>query len=238
VYRKDEVTGMSDGEKTRREHVASETLHIATFGEEDKDAIIAAIRYLPISKLILLTVKGQKEVASRFAGSIGRTLKVETQVYEIAKPLIYNTLIILKNILSDSREHFDDIIMNASSGDKQLGCAAMTAAFINGLKTIVVDEGKPVLLPIIRMRYDEVISEAKLNILRALERVGGSVKDLTELSQLTNYGKPLLSYHIKGSEDSKGLMDLGLVQVSRPRGGSSEIRVTEVGRMLLAGISR
>ncbi|MDJ0269087.1 MAG: hypothetical protein NXY59_00780 [Aigarchaeota archaeon] len=63
------------------------------------------------------------------------------------------------------------------------------------------------------------------------------MKDLTELSSLTGYGKPLLSYHINGSEDSKGLLQLGLVRVEKQRRGRSSISITELGKMLLAGLS-
>lgn len=96
--------------------------------------------------------------------------------------------------------------MNPSSGYKQLVHAALTSAFINGLKTIAADGDRPVLLPIIKLSYNGVISEAKMNILKSLDMAGGSVADLTELANLTGYGKPLLSYHINGAEGSKGLV--------------------------------
>jgi DNA-binding transcriptional ArsR family regulator len=130
----------------------------------------------------------------------------------------------------------EDIVVNVSSGDKQLGCAALTSAFINGLKTMAVDGDTPVLLPIIKLSYDEVISETKMNILKALDKAGGSVSDLTELASITGYGKPLLSYHINGAEDSKGLVQLGLVEVKKYRKGRLGITITPLGRMLLASI--
>jgi len=34
------------------------------------------------------------------------------------------------------------------------------------------------------------------------------------LRDISGYGKPLLSYHIKGAEDSKGVVELGLVDGS------------------------
>ncbi|MEM4297706.1 MAG: DUF6293 family protein, partial [Nitrososphaerota archaeon] len=123
-------------ENPRHHRLARETLHIVTFGAEDKDAIVVGIRYLPVSKLILITMEGSKEAASIFAGRIGETLKLQTEVYEVRKPLLYNTLILFREILEREGSRYEDIIVNVSSGDKQLSCAALTAAFINGLKTI------------------------------------------------------------------------------------------------------
>ena len=59
------------------------------------------------------------------------------------------------------------------------------------------------MLPPMKLSYTEMVSEVKLNILRALDKAGGSVDSLDELSKLTDYGKPLLSYHIHGSEDAE-----------------------------------
>jgi hypothetical protein len=78
-----------------------------------------------------------------------------------------------------------------------------------------------------------MVSEVKLNILRALDRAGGEVDSLDELSKLTNYGKPLLSYHIHGSEDARGLIDLGLAEAMRHSRGKTKVTLTTLGKMLL-----
>ncbi|MDJ0269088.1 MAG: hypothetical protein NXY59_00785 [Aigarchaeota archaeon] len=155
-------------EEKVKQDIARDTLHIATFGEEDKDAILVGIRYLPITKLILVTVESERENAHIFAGQLATALKIATEVHVIEKPLLYNTIMRFRKIVEENKGRFDEIIVNASSGDKQLGCAALTASFINGLKTIAIDGNHPVLLPIIRLSYNEIISEAKMNILKAL----------------------------------------------------------------------
>ncbi|MEM4312299.1 MAG: hypothetical protein QXX95_07915 [Nitrososphaerales archaeon] len=138
--------------------------------------------------------------------------------------------------MKEETEKFDEVIVNPSRGDKQLGCCNNAAIFINGLKTIIIDEGKPVLLSIIKLSYSEAISEAKIKILRAMERAGGSVKSLTHLSELTDYGKPLLSYHINGDEKTKGLLQLGLISIVRKEGKRRPITLTDIGRIFLAGL--
>ena len=74
----------------------------------------------------------------------------------------------------------------------------------------------------------------------ALVKNGGEVESLEKLKELTDYGKPLLSYHVQGAEDSQGLAELGLVEVRKGERGkerrqSHDPRKTtdarQVGRM-------
>ena len=60
--------------------------------------------------------------------------------------------------------------MNVSCGDKMIGCAALSAAFINGIKAFGTDEkGSPLLMPILKLSYNEIISESKIKILKATD---------------------------------------------------------------------
>jgi len=106
---------------------------------------------------------------------------------------------------------------------------------VNGLKAIAIVKGEPLLLPVLKFSYDRLISDTKLNILKAIQKNGGQVESLEVLMELTGYGKPLLSYHIQGAEDSQGLADLGLVDVSRGDRGRSIIQATTLGRLLTLG---
>ena len=64
---------------------------------------------------------------------------------------------------------------------------------------------------------------------------GSEVESLEKLKELTDYGKPLLSYHVQGAEDSQGLVELGLVEVRKGDGGKSIIKATTLGRLLTLG---
>ena len=45
-------------------------------------------------------------------------------------------------------DDFDQILMNVSAGDKMIGCAALSTAFVNGIKTFGMDqEGCPNVTP-------------------------------------------------------------------------------------------
>jgi hypothetical protein len=92
-----------------------------------------------------------------------------------------------------------------------------------------------VMLPPMKLDYTEMVSDVKMDILRALDNAGGEVQSLDELRNLTNYGKPLLSYHINGSEDAKGLIDLGLAESIRGPRNTTTVTLTTLGKMLLVG---
>ena len=108
-------------------------------------------------------------------------------------------------ILRKEKENYQDVIFNVSSGEKLLGCAALSAAFVNGLKAVAIVNGEPLLLPVLKFSYAELISEPKLQILRALEALQGNAKSLVDLEAKADVEKSLLSYHIRGGRESTDL---------------------------------
>ncbi len=94
--------------------------------------------------------------------------------------------------------------------------------------------GNPMLLPILKLSYNEMISDAKIKILQAIDKAGGFVESLDQLSKHCEFGKPLLSYHIQGSSESKGLVQLGLVDVERLERGRNRIILNTLGKMLIS----
>jgi hypothetical protein len=64
--------------------------------------------------------------------------------------------------------------MDVSSVYKLIGCAALSAAFINGIKA-------PLLIPVLKLSYNEIISYAKIKILKAIDIVGGAIDSLEKL---------------------------------------------------------
>jgi hypothetical protein len=124
--------------------------------------------------------------------------------------------------------------MNVSCGDKLIGCAALSAAFINGIKAFGMDSaGAPLPMPVLKLSYSEIISEPKLNILKAMERVGGALESLEKLEEASGYGKPLLSYHIMGGKEARGLAELGLVEVEKGDRGKLSTKLTTLGKLLV-----
>ena len=57
---------------------------------------------------------------------------------------------------------------------------------------------------------------------------------MDHLEQISGYGKPLLSYHVQGARDSKGLADLGLVEVEKRDRGKISAKLTTLGKLLVS----
>ncbi len=210
------------------------TVQIATMGE-DSEGVLAGVRNAPANKLVLICYDHEKDRAKRLALTITETLKVDVDVYDMIR-LEHSYKDIMQafsEIVEKNKEKFDDFLLNVSSGDKMICIAAAVTAFILGFKAFFCKGDQCVMLPPMKLSYTEMVSDVKLNILRALDKAGGEVESLDELTKLTNYGKPLLSYHIHGSEDARGLIDLGLAQATRHSRGKTKVTLTTLGKMLL-----
>ncbi len=215
--------------------MVQKTLQIATFGS-DKEGILAGLRNFPIHKLILLHYKEDTKRVEEFASSLRSTLGISISLKLIAQPdIIRSAMEHVSNIIKEEGPSYEQILINVSAGDKMIGCAALSCAFVNGIKAFGTDmEGNPMLLPILKLSYNEIISDAKIKILRALDKAGGVAESLDQLTKHCEFGKPLLSYHIQGSAESKGLVQLGLVDVERLERGRTKIMLNTLGKMLIS----
>lgn len=211
------------------------TIQIATFGE-GQDGIVAGIRNFPIHKLALLCYEEDRAKGEEFARRIRSTLGIPVSFLMVSdKNVIRDVLEQVAEVIKNEMSDFEQMLMNVSAGDKMIGCAALSAAFVNGIKAFGMDqEGSPMLLPVLKLSYSEIVSDAKLGILRVIDKAGGQVESLEKLSEISDYGKPLLSYHVQGARESKGLADLGLVEVNRVERGKITVKLTTLGKLLIA----
>ena len=212
------------------------TLQIATFGRDGQEGIASGIRNFPVHKLALICFDSDKQRADEFSTKIRNVLGLPVIITLVTKEnVIRDTLERVTEILNLHGKQFQQVLMNVSSGDKLIGCAALSAAFINGIKAFGMDEtGSPLLMPVLKLSYSEIISDAKIKILKAIDKAGGIIDSLEKLEQISGYGKPLLSYHIQGAKDSKGLADLGLVEVEKGDRGKISAKLTTLGKLLVA----
>jgi len=227
-------TGSRRKKEVDEESAFRKTVQIATVGE-DSEGVLAGVRNAPANKLALICYTHDKEVARRLATKITETLKADVEVYDTIRPenSYKDIMQVFSQIVEKNKEQFDDFLLNVSSGDKMICIAAAVTSFILGFKAFFCKGDECVMLPPMKLSYTEMVSDVKLNILRALDKAGGEVESLDELSKLTDYGKPLLSYHIHGSEDARGLIDLGLARATRHSRGKTKVTLTTLGKMLL-----
>jgi len=209
-------------------------VQIATV-DKDSNGVLAGVRNAPANKLVLICYDHNKDIAKRLAASITETLKTEVEVYDnVRVEHSYKDIMqVFSQIVEKNKDQYDDFLLNVSSGDKMICIAAAVTSFILGFKAFFCKGDECVMLPPMKLSYTELVSEVKISILRALDKAGGEVDSLDELSKLTNYGKPLLSYHIHGAEDARGLIDLGLAEATRHLRGRTKVRLTTLGKMFL-----
>ncbi len=213
------------------------TLQIATFGSDGQDGIALGIRSFSVHKLALICFNSDKNRAEDFAKKIKSVLGIPITITIVTKEnIIRDTMERVNEILNLHAKEFEQVLLNVSSGDKLIGCAALSAAFINGIQAFGMDDTHtvPLLMPVLKLSYNELISEAKIKILKSINTAGGEIESLDQLEQISGYGKPLLSYHVQGAKDSKGLADLGLVEVEKGDRGKISARLTTLGKLLVS----
>lgn len=213
------------------------TLQIATFGVEMREGIAAGIKSFPVHKLVLICYDSDKQEADEYARKLRNVLGMPVTILVVGREsVIRDTIERVGEVIGTEGKNFQQMLMNVSCGDKLIGCAALSASFINGIKAFAMDPtGAPLLMPVIKLSYSEMISEPKMNILKAISRVGGVIESLEQLEQASGYGRPLLSYHVMGSKDAKGLADLGLLEINKGERGKISAKLTVVGKLLAAG---
>ncbi|MEE9164620.1 MAG: DUF6293 family protein [Thermoplasmata archaeon] len=210
-------------------------LQIATLGEEEAP-IFAGIREYPVSKLVLIHEPEARFHAAEISRKL-RELQIPVEREEIQNPAreMYE---VVARIIREERDQYDDIFINVSSGRKLMTCSAISAAFVNGVKAFHVEKDVPMMLPILKFSYSEVISPSKISVLQSLADLGGEAGSLSALSEASGVEKSLLSYHLRGGREAKGLEELGLVEIDRGTQGRLLIHLSEMGRLLLIGHPR
>jgi hypothetical protein len=200
-----------------------------------QEGIAAGIRNFPIHKLALICYSSDNQKAEEFSRRIRGVIGIPVTITIVNKDnVIRDVLESVGEIIGMEGKNFQQILMNVSCGDKLIGCAALSAAFINGIKAFGMDSaGAPLPVPVLKLSYSEIISEPKLNILKAMERVGGALESLEKLEEASGYGKPLLSYHIMGGKEARGLAELGLVEVEKGDRGKLLTKLTTLGKLLV-----
>lgn len=208
------------------------TLQIATTGF-NTDSVSMGIRNFPVDKLNLICLHEEREPVEQLQIDLVRVMKIPVEIFTIQTNIFEEMLTIISEINESERLNYDEVILNVAGGSKHMTCAATVAAFVNGLKAFHVMDDRVFMLPVMKLSYSEMISKPKLEVLQHLSSVGGEVESLAKLSEVSGYGKSLLSHHIIGSGDSRGLASLGLVEVERLTRGRLNIKLTTLGSLAL-----
>lgn len=216
------------------------TLQIALYTDgQSYKGIRSGIRLLPLDKMVIIheEVRGKgvpiNDVPfSDFVKQITGALMTRVEEVRIKSGELNEVLDAVKSVYKEHCAEYEDIFLNVTEGGKLLSCTAISSAFIFGIRAFWIDQAGVHMLPILKLGYQKILSETKLSILSALARRKGKVESLEQLSEITGLDKSLISRHMNGTEDSQGLVDLGLVSVDRKARGRIEVEITALGRIV------
>lgn len=203
---------------------------VATVGS-DEHPPLAGVGPIPVHRMVLLHPAKRPRTAERLRGVL-RPIGVETELTPVPEEVM-PTLRAVQGAVEEAHGAGHEVLVNVGSGPRPMVLGAVLAAYIAGAKAFDVRDGRLQLLPVLRLEATEIVSETKMDLLRALDRMDGRVESLDELGEAAEKDKSTVSYHIRGPGDAPGLEDIGLVEVERGRHGRLGIRLSDRGELLL-----
>lgn len=197
------------------------------------NSTFVAIREFPTEKVFLVQTEKQREKVNELQEVLSR-LKISLQFVEVKGNQLEGMFRAFAQIKASVPDN--TLLVNVSAGDNLSNCAALTAAFVNGLKAFNVMDDKLVMLPVLKFSYYRLLPERKLAIIKFLKGQPDCCSSLEDLSTRLKISLPLCSYHINGTAKVEGLATQGLVEVHPGPRGKSQVMLTEMGRMIAEGL--
>ena len=201
---------------------------IAPVGD-NLDALFLGMKEFATEKVFLITPKENMKKAKK--------LQKKLSIFSIPAEIIEINGSVLECMFSSFGEicaynDHDDIIVNVATGDRMSTCAALSAAFANGLKAFGIVGGKPMLMPIMKLSYYHELTDSKLKILTNLS--SDEFINLTDLGKKIGMSVSLLSYHLNGTIKYKGLRSLRLVDI-KEQNKNLFVKQSDLGNLILKG---
>ena len=195
------------------------------------DNIFVGIREFPTEKIFLLTPKEREAEAGKARNDL-KKFRIPVSIVPLEENM-YESLFKTVNRIKNAEEG-KSLLINVSTGDTNMQCAAISAAFVNGIKAFSVDGEEVMMLPVLKFSYYKLLTDKKMAILKTLSEEKDCCSSLEELSKRTKMSLPLISYHMNGSRKSEGLDEMGLVDLEEASGRIS-VRLSMLGRLLING---
>jgi len=145
-------------------------LQIATVSE-NVAPILKGLDEFDVAKLILIFPTKYTNVVNRLQEELDRRKEAGDFDYELVSvktDFLKMMLDLVSDIVRKESRRYDEVMINASSGEKLCACAAISAAFINGIKTVTHHGDRFVDLPILKFEYTEIINDDGVTLMHAL----------------------------------------------------------------------
>ncbi|MBI4019499.1 MAG: winged helix-turn-helix transcriptional regulator [Candidatus Aenigmarchaeota archaeon] len=195
----------------------------------DSSAIFRGIREFGAEKIILLHVREHRKDADNLKAELAK-FSVPALSMQMSEPVwesIFRTIGQMRN---------EDSMINVGASYSRLKSAAISAAFVNGMRGFDVEGDKIMPLPVLKLPYYGMIAKKKMEILQFLAKHGGKESALESITKSLNMSLPLLSYYINGNAKTEGLKQAGLVE-TKAKGRHVIVFLTLTGRLLMESIA-
>lgn len=201
---------------------------IAPVGDNLK-ALFIGMKEFPTEKVILITPSENLKAARGLSKNL-ENFTIKSEIVEISGNMMEEMFKAFGKLCSVYSS--EKLLVNVATGDRISTCAALSAAFANGLKAFGVMGDTVMLLPIMKLSYYNELSDNKLKIMKALN--SDSHLSLNELKKKTSLSIALLSYHVSGTYKHKGLKHLRLVETKEEH-KNLFVKLSQMGNLLLKG---
>ena len=129
------------------QNVLLKTLQIGTFGYDDQEGISLGIRNFPIHQLILICYASDESKSIEYSKKMEMIIGIGSEIILVEKEnVVQDTIERVNEILLKKSLEYQQILMTVSAGDKLISSAALSSAFINGIKAFAMDHNHTVLL--------------------------------------------------------------------------------------------
>lgn len=196
---------------------------------DNMDALFVGLKEFPTERVVLIAPPSKVKDALKVRKDLER-FRIQVTIEEVTGNFMERMFEVIARIKQVEKTR--EILVNVATGDRISTCAALSAAFVNGLKAFGVEQDKVMLLPILRFSYYKLLTDKKLGVLKLLFSRGN--KTLEELGNETRMSLPLISYHLNGNRKVEGLKQLGLVETIGEN-GRLVVQLTTLGRLLVKG---
>ncbi len=194
------------------------------------DPLYVSVKEFPIDKLIALVTKDKMDYINKIKKDFSK-FRIDVDSVILEGNIWEETFKAISNLATVDK---GQIIINIAAADRNMMCAATSAAFVNGVKAIDVMNNAVMMLPILKFSYYKLLSDKKMSVLKTLSKEIDCCSSLDELSKKVKMSLPLLVYHINGNMKSEGLKMMGLIETEEKR-GRIKVRLTELGILLVKG---
>lgn len=203
---------------------------LVAFAGKNLSNIFVGIKEFAVESVVLMGGEEQAEKAEEVKEKL-ENFKTPVKIKHLEEQSWENLFKIVNQIKKDYGE---SLLIDVSTGNSTQTALMTSAAYVNGIMAYSVEDGKVVMLPVLKFSYYKMVPDKKMKILKLLYNKSHCCSSLEDLSKEMEMSLPLVSYHINGTRKNKGLKQLGLVETRETRSRIG-IQLSLQGRLLVQG---